>query len=198
MTKYVIKTNLLKFFLSVIVALLGTIVAVNAISPMLFGSLGKTPDSSGWNYVIILNITLSAIAPLIVISRAKLKFKLINYLAEKIAFILCVALLGFYYGGIVTNNNPQVASLSAIASSIITGIIYQKNQFIVIAILSIATVATYSFALLAGTMAISLLSASRFILGILWSAISLIYIGLTIFNGNLNIQTIVKLNSSKK
>ena len=185
------RRSIAKLFLSILVAVFSTTVAINAISPMLFGSMGKTTASTSWNYILALYIVLALIAPLSVVGQSEFKHRAISCFAKHLTAILAGALLGFYYGGIRSNHNPQIALLSAIILGATMAILNGKNQFIEIAIVSINTVATYAFALLSGVTAIILFSSSQLIEGISCAIVSLAYIGLTIFHGNLNIKLFV-------
>ena len=182
--------NLLRYRTTILtfVAAVTTIVAIDAIFSMLFGSLGKTAASSGWNYVLTLYVFLAVIGIsyyLSMVSPIQLpRFCLIPTL-------LSGALLGFYFGGIASDKDPQVAIISAIALSILFGIgFWQKYRFLSVAVASIATIAAYGFAFFAGTQSLSLLSVSIILPGIIWGLVCSIYIVLTINNLAIAIKAI--------
>lgn len=172
-----------QFILSIIVTILSIILAFNTIMPMVLSSLGKTPESRGWYYVVVLYIFLGMIGLLKAIASITRKSSLMRRNLNQITVILSFALLGFYYGGINTDNNPQIAITSAIALGIIGGIIsWQGNQLLAIVMAPIAIVAAYGFAFYTGLQAIELYTVSQLRQSIFWAGISLLYIGLTLMH----------------
>ncbi|MDJ0576616.1 MAG: hypothetical protein QNJ65_15785 [Xenococcaceae cyanobacterium MO_234.B1] len=176
----------MKYISKIIVAVLVSILAFDAIANMVLGSLGKTPETSEWNYILILYIFLATIGVIAVASNIKTQLKLFNRFQPLVPILsatLNCALLGFYYGGSMTNNNPQVGIITAIALGMIGTILSLKQQQIIIILTApIATIAAYGFAFYAGTNAIALFNVSKLLGGILWGIICLIYIGITITN----------------
>lgn len=169
----------LKYISIIIVAVIVSILAFDAIATMIFGSLGKTSESSQWNYILILYILLAIIGGSITFY----KFTKIKSIATIFSAILIFGLFGFYYGGIMTDNNSQIALLTALVSAglgILLGI--RNPRFSMIIITPIATIAAYGFAFYAGTNAIALFTAFRFLGAILWGITCLSYIILTISN----------------
>ena len=164
----------------IFIATITTILAVNAISVMLFSSLGKTAGNSGWNYVLTLYSFLAAIGITYYLAIANLVKS--NWF-DLISALLSGALLGFYFGGIASDKDPQIATIGAIALSILFGIgFWQKYQFLSVAVGFIATVAAYGFAFFAGTQSLSLFDVSTIFPGIIWGLVCLIYIAITINN----------------
>ena len=163
-----------------------SILSFDAIATMIFGSLGKTQESSGWNYVLTLYIFLGSLGIISTIANTQSKLKIsLNFqsIPTVLSATLSFALLGFYYGGTMTDNNHQVATIAAITSGAIATILSLKqNQILGAATMPIATIAAYGFAFYAGTNAIALFAVSKLLGGIFWGIICLIYIGLTVVN----------------
>ena len=93
------------------------------------------------------------------------------------------ALIGFYYGGSLTNNNLQIAILAALSLAVLgTFFSLKQNQMMFAGISPIPVISAYAFAYYAGTKAIALFHVSRLSGGILWGLICLVYIWATIVN----------------
>lgn len=176
-----------KYFLMIALVLIVSVLAVDAIANMLFGSLGKTPESSDWNYILALYIFLASLGTIALVAnleKSKLKvFQILQAIAKILSVTLSCALIGFYYGGSLTNNNLQVAIWVALALAVF-GTIFslRQNQMIFAAIAPIHIISAYAFAYYAGTKAIALFYGSRLLGGILWGLICLAYLGATMLN----------------
>jgi hypothetical protein len=85
------------------------------------------------------------------------------------------ALIGFFYGGIWSHNNSQIAILGAVAGGLLLGImgVSLKKPAVAIAITVAGAVNGYGFAFLMGSWAITLVSVQQFARGILFSLVSL-------------------------
>ena len=144
--------NNLQYLIKIILTIFLTILASDAVATMVFGSLGKTPESAEWNYILILYIFLAFLGASVTVYR----FTKIQFIITILLPILSFALLGFYYGGSLTNNNPQIAIITAFISSTIGGFIsIKKNKIILEIITPVATISAYGFAFYAGTNAIA-------------------------------------------
>ena len=178
----------IKYIGKIVVVVVASILAFNATATMLFGSLGKTPESSDWSYILTLYIVLASIGAIsfaarlrliAIIAKSKSKLKIFT-IFKLLTAGLSFALLGFYYGGSVTDNNAQVAIITAIFLSILGIVLSLKsNQLVIAAVATIATIAAYGFAFYAGTKAIALFTVSQLLGGILWAIICVIYLGIT-------------------
>ena len=160
--------------------------AFNAISIMLFGSLGTTPKNSDWNYILLLYVFIATIGIVAFIANIKSRLKIwktFSFVAAVLSVTLSFALLGFYYGGSLSDNNPQIATITAIVLGTLGTILaLKKNQIVLAASMTVATIAAYGFAFYAGTNAVAYFSVSKLFGGIVWSMVCLLYIGLTINN----------------
>lgn len=164
--------NILVFFFAISTIIL----VVDAIANLLFSSLGKTATNIGWSYVLTLYIFLAAIG---ITHYLSTRVKLTSNFFQTITTLLCGALIGFYYGAIAADRNPQVAMISAIALSILFGFgQWLRYRFLLAIVALTSKIAAYGFAFFSGTQALSLLSVSKTLPGIFWLALSLIYIAI--------------------
>lgn len=109
-------------------------------------------------------------------------FRKIKPVATSLSIAIGFALLGFYYGGSLNQNNVLIATISAIILAIIGIIVSPKfDHFFFMAVLPVATISAYGFAFHVGTKVIFLFYETK-ILAILWGAVCLIYIRITIVN----------------
>jgi len=158
---------------------------------MMFASLGQTSGSKGWGYILTLQIVLATIGMTGCLSHVAKKSAAIQKFCHFVLTILCGVLLGFYYGGVYTDNNSQAAVIMAIAMSIIFYLLDRWQPRIASAMaMTIASVCAYGFALMRGVAAINLIASSLFVTGIIWACICFIYLGLTANNLAISFQTI--------
>ena len=183
-----------RFAILTAIASASILLSSNAISVMVFGSLGKTLDNSGWNYVVALCIVLAITGLTAYLANfKKLKSKLFKSVYLFVSTLLGGALLGFYYGGTASNDNPQVAVVSAISLGLIFGIgAWQKSQAISVAAAFISALAAYGFSLYTGTQGIASLNASFNLWGIIWALICVVYIAIALENFLIGVNKIVE------
>ena len=172
-------------FVTIAIAVIATIITIKAVSVMMFASLGST-STGRVSYVLVLQIVLAAIGISSYLSNSvnlNSKPKVLKQSCLFLSITLCGALLGFYYGGSYADNDPQYAIFGAIALGIIFNLVAVFQARLVATIISfIASMCAYGFASMTGIRGINLLAASLFIPGIIWSCVSLIYIGLSVAN----------------
>lgn len=186
-----------RFAILTAIASASILITCNAISVMVFGSLGKTADNNGWSYVVTLCIVLATTGLTAYLANFKeFRSRLLKSTCLLVSVLLGGALLGFYYGGTVSNNNPEVATISAIALSLIFGICARKQyQIISVASAFISALAAYGFSLYAGTQGIASLSASINLWGVIWSIACLVYIAIALENFLTGVNKILKYSS---
>ncbi|NJL64501.1 MAG: pentapeptide repeat-containing protein [Methylacidiphilales bacterium] len=94
-----------------------------AISHMTFGVLGNTPEIPAWSYTkaLIVSLVISGLGASLrrIFHQQSILEKLITTLSGTTS----AALLGFYYGGTIQNNNLQIAAISALITSIIAAVL---------------------------------------------------------------------------
>jgi uncharacterized protein YjbI with pentapeptide repeats len=163
-------------------ATLGTIALVtallmgHAVSQMVFGAMGQTPAEPAWNYVVALYISLGIAGT---IGFVPLKPPSIRKLLQLLAATASGALLGFFYGGSTTGDNPQVAVAAALAGGLAANFSLRWRAGRM-ALTIAAAVAAYGFAFLMGTTALAYLAALRPLAGFSLSLLTLIYLWLTL------------------
>lgn len=186
-----------RFAILTAIASASILITSNAISVMVFGSLGKTTDNNGWNYVVALCIVLATTGLTAYLGNFKgYKLKVFRSACLFISKLLGGAILGFYYGGTASNNNPQVAIISAISISLIFAICaWQKYQIITVAAAFISALTAYGFSLYAGTQGIASLSTSVNLWGIIWSIACLVYIAIALENFLTGVSKIIEYAS---
>lgn len=181
-----------KFIPFVVLVVVVAWLSANAFSQMLFGVLGRTPAERGWSFVIALGVSL-AISGGFSGVRAFIGTKsLARRMATIISGAASGALLGFFYGGISTNNNPQFAITGAVLGGVVMAFVSFKFRTVVVAVaIAIAGAASgYGFAFFCGATAIAHFSVQQLGWGVVWGALSLAYIGLTMNSLTLAIQDI--------
>lgn len=168
-----------KYFFKIIITTIVFILIFDAIAAMLFGSLGMTSESNRWNYVLLLYIFLAILGT----SESIYNLKKSESISTIISTILGFSLLGFYYGGSITNDNFYIALSTALVSNILGVFLLKKYHAITLIIIKlIKTIAAYGFAAFTGINAMSLFTVSRFLEAILWGIVGLIYINFTVSN----------------
>jgi hypothetical protein len=101
-------------------------------------------------------------------------------------------LLGFYYGGTTTDNNPKMAIAGAVFGAIASAIaiILVRRRFVTVAVAAIGAVAGYGFAFLVSAIAIAHLSTQKLLMGVVLGSLSVGYIGLTMSSLTLMVREI--------
>jgi Pentapeptide repeats (8 copies) len=156
----------------VILTLMVVLPLFDAISRLIFAALGQTAEDAGWNYVLVLYGVLSIAG----IGHARS----LGAFSSALPAAASGALLGFFYGGSWTQNDPKFAAIGAIACGLLTaGVSFWHHPGIGIALTTACTIARYGFAFLTATIAINHLSTQN-PWGLLWSFLSMLYIQFTI------------------
>jgi hypothetical protein len=167
----------------IIFSLLIAVAGFYAFSTMIFGVMGTTAEDPGWAYAVTLYISLASVGFLVGIKNLIAKQNTAIARTNKIITAsLTGMLLGFFYGGISSNNHPQIA--------IVTGVIFGaflafandqlKTELTEIIVVTTGAIAAYGFVFIAGNYAIINLSTHHFFIGIVWTLITIIYLLLTI------------------
>ncbi|NEO98604.1 MAG: pentapeptide repeat-containing protein [Symploca sp. SIO2E9] len=172
----------LKLVTAVAVAVGITLLDAHAISLMIFGILGVTPQESTLAYAIALYIIL-ALAGVSAGVRGLMKTQsMLGRMVTAVSAAASGALLGFFYGGSTTNNNPQVATTAAIIAAVVGILASEKarGRFVVVAIAVAGAIAAYGFTFLAVGTSSAFLSVHKVSWGVLWSIVALSQIILTL------------------
>ncbi len=179
--------TLQQILVTLVTAFIITILAIHANSYMLFGSLGRTFKDPGWSYIVTLLLFL-AISGAATGIRVWLHPRSRHYhRSQLISGILSATLLGFFYGGIGTDQDPLVASISAVGTGSMVILLEWANSKIrlndrplLAAMTLVGTLNAYTCALLIGSWAIALLAVWQPVPGLIGVSLSLSYSGLTI------------------
>ncbi|MBD1999029.1 pentapeptide repeat-containing protein [Leptolyngbya sp. FACHB-541] len=164
------------------VALLLAGLAIHAFSLMIFGVLGRTAAESAWSYAIALHASLGlAGAGAAVLTLERLK-PIVKRLSMTTSGSATGALLGFFYVGSLTDQDPQVATIAAAIASLSVALLTFRvqHQAFVMAIATVGSVAGYGFAFLASATASAFLSTHHILMGLIWCALSLSYVVITL------------------
>ena len=154
----------------------------DALSRLIFGALGQIPNSSAWSFVLILYGVLSLAGASAGISSLNSISLKASRFAGTFSAVLSGALLGFFYAGSASKNNPSLAIAGAISASLVmlAASVFFQQALIRIAIATIATVTTYGAAFLLGATASVSFSADQVAIGITCAIATLVYILLTL------------------
>jgi len=173
----------------VVVALL----AVDAFSQMIFGVLGRSAAEGGWSFVVAFYISLAIAGTFcgarVITGRRSIARRVVAIVSGAASG----ALLGFFYAGSTTNNNPKMAIAGAVVGGLVIAIamIFRVgNKFAAVAVVVVGTVAGYGFAFLVGTMAIAYLSVQKMVMGVILGSLSIAYICLTMTSLTLIVREI--------
>jgi uncharacterized protein YjbI with pentapeptide repeats len=175
-----------------ITAFIVSFVTFPAISQMGFGVLGNTPEVPAWSYTQALVASL-AISGLGASFRGIFHQKsILEHVITTLSGAASAALLGFYYGGIIQNNNPQVAVISAFTASMITAILcFTFTSGLMRVIVAVTGfISNYGLTFLISSLAFAYLSTQNYFLGSIWGIFTLILLALTMRSLNLAILEI--------
>lgn len=181
-----------KFIPFVVVVIIVAWLSANAFSQMLFGVLGRTAAEQGWSFVIALAVSLAISGGFSGVRAFTGTKSLARRMATIVSGAASGALLGFFYAGSSTNNNAQIAIAGAVLGGVIMAFVSFKFRTVIVAVaIAIAGAASgYGFAFFSGATAIAHFSVQSLGWGVVWGALSLGYIGLTMNSLTLAIQDI--------
>lgn len=150
-----------------------------AISSMVFGAMGILPGHPAWPYTMVLYAVLAIAATSSGLQTAH------RSIARPACFGTGVAngtLIGFFYAGSLTNNNPLIAILGAITLGILgLLIIWQVQNALAYALITIlGAISTYGFVWVLWTSASSYLTTGSWGPGFMLAGLSILYLGATL------------------
>lgn len=170
----------LKYFCtSILVTLIVALLAMNAISRMVYGAIAA--NDSAFALVLALHITSGLAGLATAFTTFSSVRSLLNRSAWMIAGAVSMALLGFFYIGTATGNNQTAAAVGALIGAGLGAIACWRmsHPILITAVTGAGAIASYGFAFLVGARAIALLSGGYIFQSLLWGLISLVYLGLT-------------------
>jgi hypothetical protein len=166
----------------------------DAVSRLIFAALGQTPEDSGWTYVLVLYGVLGIAgidespSPRSRVSQRNPTSKTwwvniastLGNLFRLLSAAASGALVGFFYGGSWTQNDPRFATIGAIACGLLAAIVsFWKHPGAAIALTTARAIARYGLAFLLAAIALNHLSTQN-PWGLLWAFLSMLYIQFTI------------------
>ncbi|MBD2411690.1 hypothetical protein FACHB389_23765 [Nostoc calcicola FACHB-389] len=182
-----------------ITAFIVLFVVFPAISEMGFGVLGNTPEIPAWSYTQALVASLAISGLGAGLRRIFPEKSNLENLITTISGVASSALIGFYYGGIIENNNPQVAVISASIAAIIAAILcfIFTNGLMWVTVAVAGFICSYGLAFLISSLAFTYLSTKNYLFGSIWGVLTLILLALTMRSLNLAIQEITTTGITK-
>lgn len=169
--------------------ILGALAMFHAVSTMLLGSLGTVPGNAAWPYVLALYIALTIAATSSGLQTLRLPF---TSLTQRLTGGATGALLGFFYGGIWTDNNPAIAVISAVGVGVL-GLLLVRRWFAPLSatILSaLGAIAAYGLAFGLWTTASSYLTTGIWGWGLTWGLVAWVYLGVALWNGGYSVRSL--------
>ncbi|NET10731.1 MAG: pentapeptide repeat-containing protein [Merismopedia sp. SIO2A8] len=154
----------------------------HAFSEMIFGGLGTTQDDPSFPYVMALNTALALAGSMTGLQQWVHQPPLLRQGIRIIAIMAVCALLGFFYGGSLTNNNPQGA-IAAASTLGLVGIMIGAGwgpRWPMAGLTVLGAIAAYGFCFTTSTYASTLLHAHHYSSGIGWGTISFLYLTWTL------------------
>ena len=153
----------------------------DAVSRLIFGALGQIPNSSAWSFVLVLYGVLGLAGASAGISSLKSISLKTSRLAGTLSAVLSGALLGFFYAGSASGNNPSIAIGGTIAAGLVmfAASVFLHQALIKIAIATLTTVTTYGAAFMLGATASASLSAQHGI-GFAYAIAAFVYVWLAL------------------
>lgn len=184
--------TLKRVLILVAVAVVVALPVAEAMTRTVFGALGQTVQSRAWPYVLALYISMGIAGAGSAARVATGTKSIAGVVAGTLSATASFALVGFYYGGSATGNNPQVAVAAAIGAGVLMAIasFRFRTGAMAVAVAVAGAVTGYGFAFLVGASAIAFLSVQKLVWGVFWSIVSLAYIWLTINSLTLAVKQI--------
>ncbi|MEM6436879.1 MAG: pentapeptide repeat-containing protein [Cyanobacteria bacterium P01_D01_bin.115] len=163
-----------------LLALLGALM-FHAVSSLVFGTLGTLPGQAAWPYVVALHIALAIAAVGTFLRRLSWR---ITVLAQPLAGLAIAALMGFFYGGRLTDNNPTWALVGAISCGLLGGLIARLILTPLVASIVglLGAIAAYGLAFLLWVSGSNLFTTGTWVSGLVIAAVAVVFVGVTFGN----------------
>ena len=163
------------------------LLAFHAFSHMFFGGLGTIRQDPAWGYVLALQISLALAGGMTALQALwhrsdKLCPHWLRLSTGMLGMMASCALIGFFYGGDWSDNNPKIAIASAVGLGLI-GLGIGRGigpRWLIAGLTMVGAIAAYGFFLTAGTNASTLIHGQKYALGFLWLGISALYLKWTL------------------
>ena len=153
----------------------------HAVSSLVFGALGTLPGQAAWPYIVALYIALAIAAVSTFLRRLSWR---IAVLAQPLAGLAIAALMGFFYGGRLTDNNPTWALVGAIACGLLGGLVTLLVRTLLVASIVglLGAIAAYGLAFLLWVSGSNLFTPGTWGRGLTIAAVAVVLVGVTLGN----------------
>ncbi len=148
---------------------------------MIFGALGRTAAEPAWSFVVALCSSLGIAGACSGLRALIGTQSMTGRIAATLSGAASGALLSFFYAGSSNDNNPKIAIAAAVVGGIVMAVVSWlfRRGLVPVAVSVAGAVTGYGSAFFIGTIAIAGLSTQNWIVGILWSSLSIGYLWLT-------------------
>jgi hypothetical protein len=162
---------------SIIVMMVAVVVAIatfHAVSQILFGLLGVTPQEPAWIYTLTFFFTLAIVTVASAVRGITGSKLVIKRIATTVSGAVSGALLALFYRGITTiQNHPQIGIKTLALAVVLTGFLgFSFPRGLVAVTVGVAgTVTAYGFAFLLAAVAFAYLSTQNLFWGLVWGSL---------------------------
>ncbi|MEL6402531.1 MAG: pentapeptide repeat-containing protein [Cyanobacteria bacterium J06626_4] len=163
-----------------VLALLGVLM-FHAVSSLVFGALGTLPGQAAWPYIVALYIALAIAAVGTFLRRLSWR---ITVLAQPLAGLAIAALMGFFYGGRLTDNDPTFALVGAISGGLLGGLmtLIIRTSPVAAIVGLLGAIAAYGLAFLLWVSGSNLFTTGTWGRGLTIAAVAVVLVGVTLGN----------------
>ncbi len=167
--------------LAIITALLIglAVLMFHAVSSMVFGAMGTLPGQPAWPYVLALYIVLAIVA----MGSGMQAFKTSPAAVARLCTASATAaLIGFFYGGSLMNNNPTSAVVGAVILGVLGLLIAGRGRTTLVAasLTLLSAIATYGFTWVLWTAASDYLTTGHWHQGLILGVLAAFSLGITL------------------
>jgi|GEM_PF-6843114 len=152
-----------------------------ALTRLIFGALGQTPEEETWGLVLVLygTLAIAGLGGLFPIHHHK---RVLGRWLRSLVGIMLGAIAGFFYGGIWSQNDPTWAIASAILGGLLAMVATLTLRSAVrwAAFFELSAIAAYGFSFLMGAWAIAFYTAGELFSGLVVSMLTAGYLGLSL------------------
>lgn len=159
------------------VGIVTALVMFHALSKLLFGALGQTPDDQGWAYFLLLLVLSGMGGGSIALHSLQASYSPLSRLLASISAATSGLMIGFFYAGTWSGQNPRVALTGGLILAVIATIVSFSVQRVtwIVTIGIAGALAAYGFMLLIGTVAMAALTTNHWLLGFACTLLAILY-----------------------
>ncbi|MEL7316320.1 MAG: pentapeptide repeat-containing protein [Cyanobacteria bacterium J06559_3] len=163
-----------------ILVLIGfAVLMFHAVSSMVFGAMGTLPGQPAWPYVLALYIVLAIAATSSGLQTFRTPFAMPIRLCTASAN---AALMGFFYGGSLMNNNPVSAVVGAVALGTLGLLVagWGRTTLVSASLALLSAIATYGFTWVVWTAASDYLTTGHWNQGLILGMLAAFSVGIAL------------------